>query len=318
MTDDRLKLVFMGTSGFAVSSLLKLIDSDYGVARVVSQPDRRKGRGRTLSPTPVKEAAEKYGLNLYQPENINSDEAVDEIKKEAPDIIVVVAYGQILKKRVLDIPRLACINIHASLLPELRGAAPINWAIINGDNKTGVTSMLMDEGMDTGDILLKSEVEIDDEMNSLELAEKLAVTGGEVLVKTLELIKDNRLKGTKQDESKATYAAILTKADGNISFKEKDAREIHNMVRGLLPWPAAHTSYNKRSLKILKTSYDLDYDMGSLKPGTVVVVTKESFFVAAKRGVVEVFSLQPQDKRVMPAADFINGYGLKKGAVLGA
>ena len=313
--DNNLKLVFMGTSVFAVPSLLALIDSEHDVALVVSQPDRKKGRGRVLSPTRIKEAAENRGLELFQPQNINTKESVGKIKELDPDVIVVVAYGQILSQNILDIPRTGCINIHASLLPKLRGAAPINWAIVGGDKKTGVTSMLMDAGMDTGDILLKKEIDIDDEIDAVALSEKLSIIGGEILIQTLDMIKSDELKSAKQNNAEATYAPILKKIDGKISFADKDAAQIHNMVRGFLPWPGAFTSYNQRAVKILKTSYDMDEDTKGVRPGTVVMVTRESFFIAAKKGVVEIFSLQPQNKKMMPAKDFINGYGIKAGAV---
>jgi methionyl-tRNA formyltransferase len=313
--DNNLKLVFMGTSGFAVPSLLKLIDSKYDVALVVSQPDRKKGRGRVLSPTPVKEAAAMHNLALFQPQNINSKESVGKIKEQNPDVIVVVAYGQILSQKILDVPKAGCINVHASLLPKLRGAAPINWAIVGGDKKTGVTSMLMDAGMDTGDVLLKKEIDIDDEIDAAKLAEKLSIISGEILIRTLDMMKDNILKATKQNDKEATYAPVLKKADGAVSFADKDAAQVHNMVRGLCPWPGAFTSYDGKTIKLLKTSYDLDEDAKGFAPGTVVMVTRESFFIAAKKGVVEIFSLQPQNKKVMPAKDFINGYGIKAGAV---
>jgi methionyl-tRNA formyltransferase len=310
---DNLKLIFMGTAAFAVPSLLQLIDSNHDVSLVVSQPDRRRGRGRELSITQVKETALKNNIPVFQPENVNSDKSYSKLKEAAPDAIIVVSYGQLLRKRILDIPRLGCINIHASLLPLLRGAAPINWAIVNGLKRTGVTSMQMDIGMDTGDILLMDEVEIDDEINASELFTELSEMGGELLIRTLEAITKGTVTRTKQEHERATYAPVLTKANGAISFMDKDAKEIHNMVRGFSPWPGAYTSFKGRSVKILKTAYSLDEESEGSAPGTVIMVSKESLFVKAKRGVLEILRLQPQNKRPMPAADFINGYGIKAG-----
>ncbi len=316
-----MKIVFMGTAGFAVPPLKTLLDSEHEVTMALTQPDRRKGRGRSLAPPPVKEALLNAGLErspeLFQPENINSDEAYEAIAAHAPDVIVVVAYGQLLKKRLLDIPKHGCINIHASLLPILRGAAPINWSIVNGDAQTGVTTMYMDVGMDTGDILLKSEIDIDDTMNSVELGEKISQMGSELLTKTLDMILAGKLVRVKQDEARATYAPIIKKSDGIIDFAKKDARQIHDMVRGFTPWPGASTTHRNSSLKIIKTYYDFDLDTARATPGTVISVSRESFYVATKKGALELFELQPQGKKIMKARDFINGYRLTRGEVLG-
>ncbi len=320
MPDKKLKIVFIGTARFAVPVLHELVRAGYDIRLVITQPDRPKGRGKALSPPPVKEALMKSDLvmvkeRLFQPENINSDDAVKTIAGVAPDFIVVVAYGQLLKKRVLDIPGFGCINVHASLLPGLRGAAPINRAIMNGDRITGVTTMMMDEGMDTGDILMKTKTDIDDTIDSIALAKRLSDLGATLLVRTIEGVTGGSIVPAAQDEMLATYAHILTKSDGLILFDIMDAKDIHNMVRGLLPWPAAHTVLNGRPVKILKTDYDMDEDTRGAAPGTVTMVTKASFFIAAKKGVLKVLELQPENKKVMPAKDFINGYRLKEGAV---
>ena len=317
MSDSKLKLVYMGTAQFAVPSLNKLVSENFDVRLVVTQPDRKKGRGQAVAYSHVKQAALNNGLELFQPESINTKESIDVLNEIAPDVIIVVAYGQILKSDVLNLPAFGCINIHASILPELRGPAPINWSIVNGDSETGVTSMMIDEGMDSGDILQIERMALDDRIDSVTLGKTLSEMGAELLVKTLERIKAKDITPKKQDESAVTIAPKLTKANGEISFNEKSAKQIHDMVRGFKPWPGAFTTYNGKTLKVLSTYYDADYEVGGADPGTVVMVTKESFYIAANSGVLEIKSVQPQNKRAMDAADFINGYGIKAGAKLG-
>lgn len=313
MNKKHLKIIFMGTAQFAVPALLALLSSEHEVMLVVTQPDRKKGRGKQLSPPPVKEAISDKNIQVFQPDNINLPDSVEKLKALKPDLIIVIAYGQLLKKQLLDIPKFGCINIHASLLPKLRGSAPINWSIINGDSETGVTSMMMDKGMDTGDMLIKRKIAIDDEINAVELAEKLSALGSETLIETLNLLCDGKLTRTPQDDSAATYSAILKKNDGLISFEDKSAKEIHNMVRGFFPWPGAFTSFGDKSMKLLKTHYDLSESPLDFEPGSVTNISRESFFIKTKSGRLEVFLLQPQDKKTMPAGDFINGYRLKIG-----
>ncbi len=241
-----MKIVFMGTPDFAVPSLEALIEK-YGVEAVFTQPDRPKGRGKKMAFSAVKEVAVKHDIKVFQPEKLKDDrEAIEYLKELNPDFIIVVAFGQILTKEVLDIPRFGCINLHASLLPMYRGAAPLNWVIINGEKKSGNTTMLMDVGLDTGDMLLKDEVEITENMTAGELHDILMVRGGNLLIETIEGIVNGSLKGIKQ-EGETCYAKMLSKNTGKISWNNS-ALDIHNLIRGLNPWPIAHTTYKYENI----------------------------------------------------------------------
>ena len=246
-----MRIIFMGTPEFAVPSLKALIESEDKVIAVVTQPDKPKGRGLEVVPPPTKVLAEKHGISVLQPQKIKTEEFFNELQKFNPDLICVVAYGKLLPKNILDMPPHGCINVHASLLPKYRGAAPINWAIIRGEKVTGITTMKMDVGMDTGDMLLKREVQIDDEDNGETLSEKLSHVGAELLIDTIRLLKKGELQPIPQDHSQATYTPMLEKEHGKIDW-EKPAEEIRNLIRGTLPWPGAYTTLDGKLLKIYR------------------------------------------------------------------
>ena len=250
-----LKVVFMGTPKFSVPSLDMLIREGYEVSAVITQPDKPKGRGKKLCCPPVKEYAEKQGIYVLQPEKINTAEFISLLKKIAPDILITVAYGKILPKGVLDIPQKGCVNVHASLLPKYRGAAPISWVIINGETKTGITTMLTDSGMDTGDILLKREIDVPNHITAGELHDKLSLLGAEVLKETLEGIKKGTIQRAPQNEAEATYAPMMKKETGSINW-ERSSKHIHNLIRGTNPWPGAFTSYNGNRVKIWRSEIE--------------------------------------------------------------
>lgn len=307
---SKLRTVFMGTPDFAVGCL-QVMQEKTEVLMVVTQPDRPKGRGHKLTPSPVKVQAMEYGLPVWQPEKIKTADCVAKLKELNPDLIVVVAFGQILSQEVLDIPRLGCVNVHASLLPRYRGAAPIHWSIINGETETGVTTMLMDAGLDTGDMLLKSKVEISPDMTTEELHDKLAIMGSELLGQTVDGLAAGTLKGEKQDDSLSNYASMLTKETAHIDW-QKPAQDIHNLVRGLNSWPVAWTMFGGKNCKVWRTRVREDK---SGQPCEVVEIANKSFVVAAGQGAVEILEIQPPSKKRMPAGDFARGNGITLGAL---
>src|SRR6266540_1049065 len=261
----KLRLVFMGTPEFACPTLQKLIERGDEILSVVTQPDRPKGRGQQLTPPPVKLLAERHGIPVLQPLKVRAPEFIEVMKGLNPDVIVVIAFVQILPKALLEIPRYGCINVHASLLPRYRGAAPINWCIINGERETGVTIMQMDVGLDTGDMLLKKSTPIDPDEDASSLHDRLTQIGAEALAETLDLLGEGRLVPEKQDDSLTCYAAMLKKEDGLIDW-EKDARAIKNLVRGTTPWPGAYTLLDRKTLKV----YRVSVAGGSGTPGMVL------------------------------------------------
>jgi len=292
----------MGTPEFSVPSLKMLVDEGYEIVAVVTQPDKPKGRGKKLSSPPIKEYAVENGIPVLQPEKVKTPEFINKIRSLEPDLLVTAAYGKILPGELLNIPRYGCINVHASLLPKYRGAAPINWAIINGESKTGITTMQTDIGMDTGDILLKDEIEITEDITAGELEEKLAELGAETLKKTLEKLKEGNLQRIPQKHSEASYAPMLSKEIGLINW-EKTSCEIHNLVRGVNPWPGAYTFYKGRRIKIWKTknienwsancSTQLnDNGVDDKLPGTICSTTKDGIVVKCGRGYVLLLELQ--------------------------
>jgi methionyl-tRNA formyltransferase len=304
-----LNIVFMGTPEFAVKSLESIINAGHKVLAAVVQPDKPKGRGMTLIAPPVKVFAMEHGIDALQPERIKTDEFYDQLVKLNPDIIVVVAYGKILPKSIIDLPRLGCINVHGSLLPKYRGAAPIQWAIINGEKTTGITTMYMDEGLDTGDMILKKEIEI--EMNDTfeTLHDKMAVLGGQALVETLELIENKKATRTKQGEN-FTYASILEKEHGLIDWN-KSAVDIRNLVRGLNPWPGAYTFLNNCLIKIWNVEV-LDQE-SCAKPSEVIQADcKNGILVAAGKGVIKILDIQEQCCKRMSASQYVVGHDLKQ------
>jgi methionyl-tRNA formyltransferase len=331
-----MNIVFMGTPDFAVPTLQGLIKSGHNIIAVVTQPDRPKGRGREMLPPPVKIEAEAHKIEALQPEKVREPEFIKRLNEYKPDCIVVAAFGQILPREILSLPRYGCINLHASLLPKYRGAAPINRAIINGEKKTGVTSMFMDEGMDTGDILLQREVEIGENDNAGTLHDELSKMGSDVILETLDGLEKGTIKRIKQDASLATYAPKLKKEDCLIDWNLK-AREIVNRIRGLTPAPGAYTFYNGKRLKItdavipprltlvpmlrVGTRYHAERGneggWGDLKNGEVFEVNRNGIKVICSNGLVVIKGLQPEGKRVMGVGEFVSGHTIRAGEVLG-
>lgn len=308
-----MKILFMGTPDFAKESLEAIYNANYEILGVVTNPDKPKGRGMKMIASPVKQFAEQIGLKVYQPIKVrNNPEFIEEIKSLEPDVICVVAYGKILPKELLEIPKLGCINVHGSLLPEYRGAAPIQWAVLNGDNKTGITTMYMDVGMDTGDMILKEEVEIGEDETTGELWNRLSKIGGELLVKTLQQIEQGTAPRTKQGE-KFTMAPMLDKQMAKIDWEEKSASEIKNLVRGLNPIMGAYTFLNGKKIKFWKvaiaTNKEIMADgMEILRNGTVMVSDpRDGLFIKAKDGIIKVLEIQGENAKRMPISDFLRG-----------
>ena len=306
----------MGTPDFAVAPLEAILKAGHEVTAVVTQPDRQKGRGREVQYSPVKECALSYGIPVLQPLKIKEKDAVEELRKYPADIFVVAAFGQLLSEEILNMPRLGCINIHASLLPAYRGAAPIQWCVINGEEKTGVTIMQMAKGMDTGDILLQKEVVLDEKETGGSLFDRLMETGAELIVEVLPKIEAGELTPVVQKEELATYAGKITKDMGNIDFA-KSAVTIERLIRGLNPWPSAFTHYKGKILKIWEA--DVVSECANAEnpvPGTVIAMDKESFTLATGEGALRIRSLQPEGKKRMSCAEFMRGYEVKVGEAL--
>lgn len=309
---DDIKIIFMGTPEFAVPSLNALVESGEEVSAVVAQPDKPKGRGRKLAPPPVKVAAERHNIPVLQPAKIRTEEFLEDLRRINPDLICVAAYGKILPKAVLELPRFGCINVHASLLPRYRGAAPVNWAIVRGEKVTGVTTMQMDEGMDTGDILLKREMPIEEDDTGETLSEKLSSAGAALLIETIRDLKSGNLHPEKQDESRATYAPMLKKEDGCIDW-ERTAPDLRNLVRGMLPWPGAFTYLGGKLLKI----YRVSVSEGEGKPGEVLMSERGVIRVAAGIGALDVQELQMEGGKRLDSGAFLAGRKIQTGTILG-
>lgn len=307
------KIVFMGTPEFAVPSLEILIMHNYQIAGVVTQPDRPRGRGRIPALTPIKALAEKYNLPVNQPERMRDREVTDYFRDLAPDLVVVAAFGQILPREILEIPKMGCINVHPSLLPKYRGAAPMNWTIIRGEVKTGVTIMLMDEGLDTGDILSREETVIDPEETFGKLHDRLANMGAVLLLKTVEMIVNGVVTRTSQDDFLATYAPRLKKEDGLINWN-KDVSQVVNLIRGLSPVPCAYTFYKGKMLKIFSAKGKTSYNVGT--PGGIGSETDLGLPVAAKNGYVYLREIQMENKKRMSVHDFLRGFRMTPGDIL--
>ena len=307
-------IIFMGTPDFAVPALKALHENQYDVLAAVTQPDRPKGRGRRLVPPPVKEVARALGITVLQPHGIKEDWFVEEVIAMAPDLLVVVAYGHILPAPFLSIPRLGAINIHASLLPKYRGPAPIQWAIINGEQETGITTMWMDEGMDTGDILLRAKVSIKPDDNSGSLHRRLAGVGAQLLIETLAKLKSENLLGTPQDKAEATYAPFLKKKDGSLDWS-KDAKSLDAFIRGMNPWPGAFTLLSGKRLKVFQAKEI----QGSAKesPGTVLEGFPGEFNVATGRGILGLKEVQLESAKRLAVKDFLRGCPVSPGTRLG-
>jgi len=312
MTPQDIRTVFMGTPEFAVGTLQGLIDAGADLCGVYTQPDRPKGRGNKLAAPPVKELAQKYEIPVFQPTRLRNPEAVEELAALNPDLIVVVAYGQILPQSVLDIPKYGCINVHASLLPKYRGAAPINKVIVDGESESGITTMVMDAGLDTGDMLVKRSLVIGENETAGQLHDRMAVLGRETMEETLRLLCAGELKPEKQDDSLTCYAPMMKKEDGLIDWQQP-ARKIHNLVRGLAPWPGAYTSLQGDVLKLAETTVD---ESLSGKAGTVLLADADGVRIACGKGALIVGRLQLPGRKMLAAADFLRGRDLPAGTSL--
>lgn len=305
----------MGTPEFAVPSLDMLFREGHEVAAVVTQPDKPKGRGKKTCFPPVKEYAIKNNIEVLQPCKVKTPEFVNVIRDMNPDLLVTAAYGRILPQDVLDIPPYGCINVHGSLLPKYRGAAPVHWAIINGEKTTGITTMYTDAGMDTGDMLLKAEIEIDEDMTAGCLYDRLAELGAQVLKETLEKLEGGTLQRTPQPNDQATYASVMDKAVGCIDWS-KSAREVHNLVRGTNPWPGAFTYYKCQKMKLWMTAI-LDEGSHEFRPGTICKVSKDGLSVACGSGMILIKEVQFDSCRRMCIEDYICGHRMDEGEILG-
>ncbi|MCI5622373.1 MULTISPECIES: methionyl-tRNA formyltransferase [Anaerostipes] len=308
-----MKVVFMGTPEFAVPTLQALIDH-HQVIGVVTQPDKQRGRGKKVQFPPVKEKAVEYDLPVYQPVKAREEEFVSVLRDLNPDVIVVVAYGQILPESILNIPKYGCINVHGSLLPKYRGAAPIQWSVLDGEEKTGITTMYMEKGLDTGDMIDKVELTLDPKETAGSLHDKLMVMGADLLLETLEKLENGTAVRTKQDDSLSCYAKMLTKDMGQVDFS-KSAVEIERLIRGLNPWPSAYTSMDGKTMKL----WDADatpYD-GDAEPGTIVDVTKEAIVAATGEGALALKEIQLAGKKRMKVSAFLLGYHVETGTKLG-
>lgn len=303
-----MKVVFMGTPDFAVPCLESIIFEGHSVLGVFTQPDKKKGRKQILTPSDVKVCAKKHNIPVYQPTTLKDGTALEIIEKLQPDVIVVAAYGKILPKEIIDFPKYGCINVHASILPKYRGASPIQHAVLNGDKETGVTTMQMDVGLDTGDILLCKKTPIDIDDTSFSMFEKLSKIGADLIVNTLKAVENQEIKPIKQDDSKATYTKMIDKSLCDIDFT-KSALEVHNLVRGLYDWPVANTYFEGKKLKIYKTKLS---DLHG-NPGEVLSVNPLT--VACGNGSVEILQLQLEGKKRMDAKSFLAGHNINTGYI---
>jgi methionyl-tRNA formyltransferase len=320
-----MRLVFMGTPDFAVPALRALVSGGHDIVGVFTQPDRPAGRGKNLKPSPVKIAAVELGLPIFQPEKIKTPDGVQLLRALAPDSIIVVAYGQILSREILELPTRGCINVHASLLPAYRGAAPIHWAVMKGEARTGVTTMLMDEGLDTGDMLLKQEILISNEATTGEIHDKLAVLGGELLIDTLNELEKGSLILTSQT-GESNYAPLLKREHEVIDWSCR-AADLHNQIRGLNPWPGAFATFRGENLKIWRSlpfqQPDKASEMGVFsrekitEPGQIIKVLGDGLLVQTGEGILQILEVQPAGKRSMSARDFFNGRHGQVGEKLG-
>jgi methionyl-tRNA formyltransferase len=309
-----MRIVFMGTPEFAVPSLEALLRSDDHVVGVVSQPDRPKGRGQQLVAPPVKLVAERAGIPVLQPLKIRTPEFLEALSSWQPDLIAVAAYGRILHTPILHLPPMGCVNVHGSLLPKYRGAAPVQWAVINGETETGITTMLMDEGMDTGPMLLQERMVIMPEDTAGTLALRLAELGGRLLVETIAQLKAGTLTPKKQDDGQATLAPLLRKEDGLIDWTMK-ATSLVDRVRGLSPWPGAYTFFGEERWNLWKVASTIGVTTD--KPGTIVAVDKQSILVATGEGMLDLREIQTANSKRMPVSQFLTGHKVSTGMQLG-
>ena len=312
-----MKIIFMGTPDFSVGPLEALIEAGHEILLVVTQPDKKKGRGKEVQFPPVKECALKHGIEVFQPIKIKTEESVNKLREYDADVFVVVAFGQLLSQEILDMPKYSCINIHASLLPKYRGAAPIQRVIIDGEKETGVTTMRMDVGLDTGDMMLKEAVTIDEKETGESLHDKLSVVGASLIVKTLELLEKDEIIYEKQDDSLSCYAKMLNKELGHIDWSKR-AVEIERLIRGLNSWPSAYTSFQGKTLKLWEADVRKQEEASqSAAPGTVVEVTKDEITVACGCDFLVLKELQLEGKKRMTTKEFLLGRSMEIGTVLG-
>lgn len=308
-----MRIIYMGTPDFAVPSLESIYNAGHEILLVISQKDKPKGRGKKVLYTPVKEKALELSLEVYQPENINDVESIDKIRGLNPDFIVVAAYGQILKKELLSIPKYGCLNVHASLLPKYRGAAPINWAIINGEKHTGISIMKMEEGLDTGDVVMLSSFEISEQDDYMSIHDKLAELGGEMVVEAIDLISSGKASYTPQDHESSTYASMIFKNTGIIHWN-KSGIDIINLIRGLKPWPSAYTYYKGEMVKIHNAIFTNEKSSGEM--GEIIKVDKEGIYVNVEDGMVIVKELQFSGKKKLTVKEYLAGNSIEKGIIL--
>lgn len=307
----------MGTPDFSVGTLRALADAGHEVVGVVSQPDKPKGRGKTLMPTPVKEAAMKLGIPVYQPKRVRDPEFFPVLEQLKPDVIVVVAFGQLIPDSILNLAPLGCINVHASLLPKYRGAAPIQWAVLDGEKESGVTIMRMDSGLDTGDMIAKEAVPIDAEETGGSLFDKLSRVGADLLVRTLPSLENHTAVFEKQPaESPTAYAGMITKSMGAIDWN-RSAAELERLVRGMNPWPSAYTKLNGKTLKLWKAQAVREQEAKDDMPGTVCLAGPKELCVRTGDGVLRILELQLEGKKRMEVSAFLRGYTIEPGTILG-
>ena len=309
-----MKIIFMGTPDFSVGTLKALIEAGHEIVLAVTQPDKPKGRGGKMQFPPVKEAALEYQIPVFQPKKVRDPDCIEELRKYQADIMVVIAFGQILPAEIHKMTPYGCVNVHASLLPKYRGAAPIQWAVINGEKVSGVTTMQMDEGLDTGDMLLKTEVVLDEKETGGSLHDKLSEAGAKLCVRTLKALEEKTLKPEAQGDSPTEYARMLDKSLGNIDWNQS-AIEIERLIRGLTPWPSAYTDWDGKIMKIWEARVIAGQEPQEM-PGTVVGVDKDGFCVQTGQGLLKVLALQIPGKKRMEAGPFLRGYPIKPGTIL--
>ena len=308
-----MKVIFMGTPDFSVNTLEEIIKAGHEVVLVVSQPDKAVGRSKALKYTPVKECALAHGIEVYQPEKIRREECVEYLRQFNADIFIVEAFGQIIPKEILDMPRYGCVNVHASLLPKYRGAAPIQWAVLNGEKVSGVTIMRMDEGIDTGDMIMKEEVVLAEDETCGSLFDRLAEVGAKLCVKAMKAIEDGTAVYTPQDHSQATQTGKIQKEMGSIDWS-KDAEEIERLIRGLNPWPSAYTRLDDKNLKIWRAKV-VSHEVKAA-PGCILKVTKNDMEVQTGNGVLALLEVQLEGKKRMTIDAFLRGYEVEEGTFL--
>ena len=310
-----MKIVFMGTPDIASGVLKELISSEHEILCVVTQPDKPNGRGNEITFSPVKKLAMENGIEVLQPQKASAPEFEEKLKEYAPDIIVVVAFGQILKKNILELAKYGCVNVHASLLPKYRGASPIQWAVINGEKETGITIMQMDPGIDTGDIILQEKIELAPDETAGSLFDRLTDLAGPVLLKALSLIEEGKAVFIPQNSDEATYVSMLKKSMGRLDFSFK-AIEIERLIRGLIPWPGAYTFINGKMLKIWKTCVAGAEENVKAEPGQIRI-KDNALFIGTGEGTLEILELQMEGKKRMPAYDFLRGAAITDGEYTG-